>query len=217
MRSRTRPQKEKTMKLYYAPGACSFAVHVAAIEAELPVTTVKVDLRTHKLADGSDYYAINPKGYVPLVVLDDGTKLTEAAVILQYIADQRPGRLAPPYGTRERYELMEWMNFIATEIHKGFGPLWYPDTPVREQTVEKLGQRFDIVAAALGEREFLLGDSFTIADAYLYTILSWSGFLKVDLARWPTLRAYLERIGKRASVREAKRVESGGAKQAAAA
>jgi glutathione S-transferase len=202
------------MKLYFSPGACSFAVHVAAIEAGVPLTPVKVDTRTHKLADGTDYYAINPKGYVPLLELDDGTRLTEAAVILQYLADRRPGTLAPPFGSLERYRLMEWLNFIATEIHKGFNPLWYPTTPaeVREQTIEKLGKRFDIVAAALDGHDYLFGDTFTIADAYLYTILSWSHYLKVDLSRWPGLGRYLERIGTRASVREAKRVESGGAK-----
>lgn len=203
------------MKLYYSPGACSFAAHVTAIEADLPVETIKVDLRTHRLPDGSDYYRVNPKGYVPLLELDDGTRLTEAAVILQYLADRRPGTLAPAFGTLERYRLMEWLNFIATEIHKGFGPLWYPDTPaqVREQTIDKLGRRFDVVVAALGDREYLFGNAFTIADAYLYTILSWSKLLKVDLARWPALTAYLERIGARPSVRQAKRAESGGVKQ----
>jgi glutathione S-transferase len=199
------------MKLYYSPGACSFAAHVAALEAGIPVDTVKVDLRAHKLPDGSDYYAVNPKGYVPLLVLDDGTKLTEAAVILQYLADQRPGKLAPAFGSIERYQLMEWLNFIATEIHKGFGSLWYPDLPpqVREQTVAKLGKRFDIIASALGERDYLFGDSFTVADAYLYTILSWARALKVDLGGWPSIVAYVERIGARASVPEARRAESG--------
>jgi glutathione S-transferase len=201
------------MKLYYAPGACSFAPHVALIEAGLAHETVKVDLRTHKLADGSDYYAVNPKGYVPLLVTDDGMKLTEAAVILQYIADRKPGSLAPAFGSNDRYQLMEWLNFIATEIHKGFGPLWYPTTPaeVREQTIEKLGKRFDIVATALANRQYLHGNAFSIADAYLFTILSWSKFLKVDLGKWPALGSYLERIGARPSVVQAKRAESGGA------
>ena len=196
------------MKLYYAPGACSFAVHVAAIEAVLPVTTVKVDLRTHKLADGSDYYAINPKGYVPLVVLDDGTKLTEAAVILQYIADQRPGRLAPPYGTRERYELMEWMNFIATEIHKGFGPLWNPDTPdaYRAITVETLAKRFLYIESQLGQA-YLTGPQFTIADAYAFVTLSWADYHKVDLAPYAKLRAYLARVAARPGARAAMQAE----------
>jgi glutathione S-transferase len=202
------------MKLYYSPGACSFAPHVALIELGIAATPVKVDLRTHKLADGSDYYAVNAKGYVPVLELDDGTKLTEAQVILQYLADRKPGTLAPAFGSLDRYRLMEWLNFIATEVHKGFNPLWYPTTPaeVREQTIAKLGKRFDIVAAALDGHDYLFGDRFTIADAYLYTILSWSKLLKVDLAGWPALVAYLERIGQRPAVQEAKRVESGEAR-----
>jgi len=117
------------MKLYYSPGACSFAPHVALVEAGLPFEPVKVDIHNHTLADGTDYYGINPKGYVPLLELDDGSRLSEVAVILQYIADRKPGTLAPAFGTHERYKLMEWLNFIATEVHKQFGPLWYPDTP----------------------------------------------------------------------------------------
>lgn len=202
------------MKLYYSPGACSFAPQLALIEADLRYEPVKVDLRTHKTADGGDYYAINPKGYVPALVLDDGTTLTEAAVILQYIADQRPGTLAPAFGSIDRYRLMEWLNFIATEIHKGFGPLWYPDTPeaTRTSTIEKLGKRFDYLVPILSRQSFLFGDEFTIADAYLFTVVSWTKPLKVGIGNWPALGAYLERIGARASVQQAKRVESGAAK-----
>jgi glutathione S-transferase len=205
------------MKLYYSPGACSFAAHVALIEAGIPATTIKVDLRTHKLADGSDYYAINPKGYVPVLELDDGTRLTEVAVVLQYIADRRPGTLAPAFGSLDRYRQMEWLNFISAEIHKGFGPLWYPSTPAetREQAIDKLGRRFDFVVQTLSRQPYLAGNEFTIADAYLYTVLSWSKTLGVDLGKWPALRAYLERIGQRASVQEAKRVESGATAQPA--
>ncbi len=141
------------MKLYYAPGACSFAPHVALVEAGIPAETIKVDLRTHKLADGTDYYTISPKGYVPLLELDDGTRLTEVAVLLQYIADRKPGTLAPAFGTIERYHLMEWLNFIATEIHKGFGPLWYPDTPqpTKDKAIATLGKRFEYVNATLAQ------------------------------------------------------------------
>jgi glutathione S-transferase len=205
------------MKLYYSPGACSFAAHVALIEAGIPATTIKVDLRSHKLADGSDYYAINPKGYVPVLELDDGTRLTEVAVVLQYIADRRPGTLAPAFGSLDRYRQMEWLNFISAEIHKGFGPLWYPSTPAetREQAIDKLGRRFDFVVQTLSRQPYLAGNEFTIADAYLYTVLSWSKTLGVDLGKWPALRAYLERIGQRASVQEAKRVESGATAQPA--
>lgn len=200
------------MKLYYSPGACSLAPHIALQELGLPAETVKVDLRTHKLADGSDYYGINPKGYVPLLELDDGTRLTEVAVILQYLADRKPGTLAPAFGSLARYQQMEWLNFIATELHKGFSPLWYPDTPeaTRTSTVQKLGKRFDLITDALSKRQFIAGGAFTIADAYLFTILSWSGPLKVDIAPWPALQQYVERIGARASVQSAKRIEAGG-------
>ena len=134
------------MKLYYTPGACSQAPHIALRELGLEVEPVKVDLMKHTLPDGSDYRAINPKGYVPMLELDDGTRLTEANVLLQYIADQRPGTLAPKFGTLERWKLMEWLAFIATEVHKGFGPLWNPQTPadVRERTVQALGNRFTL-------------------------------------------------------------------------
>ena len=205
------------MKLYFSPGACSLAPHIALQELGLDYTPVKVDLRSHTLADGGDFYAINPKGYVPVLELDDGTRLTEAAVVLQYIADRKPGALAPAFGGFERYRLMEWLNFIATEIHKGFGPLWYPDTPqaTRTSTIDKLGKRFDYVAPVLESRPYVFGSEFTIADAYLFTVVSWSGLLKVDISRWPAIGKYLERIGARPSVQAAKRVESG-AKAAAA-
>ena len=199
------------MKLYFAPGACSFAPHIVLNELGLPFTPVKVDLRTHKLADGTDFYSINPNGYVPVLELDDGTRLTEAQVVLQYLADRKPGTLAPAFGSLPRYKLMETLNFIATELHKGFGPLWYPDTPeaTKTATVAKLGKRFTTLSSTLGDRPFVVGDTFTIADAYLFTILSWAGYLKVDLAPWPVLQRYLERIGQRPSVQAAKRVESG--------
>jgi glutathione S-transferase len=199
------------MKLYFAPGACSFAPHVALRELGVPATTVKVDLRSHKLPDGSDYYAINPKGYVPLLELDDGTRLSEVAVILQYLADRKPGVLAPAFGSFERYRVMEALNFIATEIHKGFSPLWYPDTPelTRERAIAHLGKRFAIVEEALKQHPFLLGSTFTIADAYLYTVASWSRFLKLDLSTWPQLGEYLARIAERPAVKAAKAEESG--------
>ena len=199
------------MKLYYSPGACSLAPHVALVEADLPHETVKVDLRSHKLPDGGDYHAVNPKGYVPFLV-DDGDALSETQVILQYIADRRPGTLAPAFGSIERYHLMEWLAFISTELHKGFSPLWYPTTTpeMREQLVAKLGKRLDYVSGELGDRTFVFGNAFSIADAYLYTIVAWSKPLKVDLSRWPSLTAYLQRIGARPSVQHARKVEAGG-------
>jgi glutathione S-transferase len=191
------------MKLYYSPGACSLAPHIALTEAGIEADAIKVDLRTHKLADGTDYTRINPKGYVPLLELDDGTRLTEAAVILQYIADRKPGTLAPPAGTLERWKLMEWLNFIATEVHKGFSPLWHPED-VGEQAVAAakatLAKRYAIVEAQLAKTPFLAGSAFTIADAYLYTVTSWAGYLKVDLSGFPQLAAYMKRVAARPAV-----------------
>ena len=141
------------------PGACSLAPHIALSEAGVPYTTEQVDLRKHALADGTDYYAINPKGYVPLLELDDGTRISEVAVILQYIADRKPGTLAPAFGTIERYRVMEWLNFIATELHKQFGPLWYPTTPdaTRDAQKAKLATRFDLLAQTLAAQPYLTG------------------------------------------------------------
>jgi len=197
------------MKLYYAPAACSLAPHIALSEAGLEHELVRIDLRTHTLPDGSDYAAVNPKGYVPVLELDDGTRLTEAAVILQYIADRNPGTLAPAFGSIERYQLMEWLNFIATELHKGFGPLWKPNTPAEYKTivVDALGKRFDFIAPVLAAQPYLTGERFTIADAYLFTILNWSKILKVDLAGWPSLGQYLDRVAARPRVQQALRDE----------
>ena len=190
------------MKLYYSPGACSLAPHIALSEAGLSYDAVKVDLRKHVLADGTDYTTINPKGYVPLLELDDGQRLSEAAVILQYIADRKPGSLAPAAGTMERYRVMEWLNFIATELHKQFGPLWYPDTPeaTRDKQRATLAKRFDHVSKTLATQPYLTGEAFGIADAYLFTILNWAGMLKVDLSPWPSLQKFLARVAARPQV-----------------
>jgi len=200
------------MKLYYAPAACSFAPHVALREAGIPFEPVKVDLRKHVLAaDGSDYYAINPKGYVPLLELDNGERLSEVAVILQYIADRKPGTLAPAFGSTERYRVMEWLNFISSEVHKQFGPLWYPDTPdaTKEKQRATLAKRFDHIAKTLERQPYLMGENFTIADAYLHAVLNWSGFLKVDLTPWPALQQFQARMAARPAVQEAQKVEHG--------
>ena len=197
------------MKLYYTPGACSQAPHIALHELDLPFEAVKVDLATHKLPDGSDYYAVNPKGYVPFLVLDDGTTISEAHVILQYIADQKPGSLAPKFGSIERWKLMESLGFVATEIHKGFGPLWSPETPaeVRERTVKALGNRFTLVSEILEKQPFLTGKNFTIADAYLFVVLNWTNVHKIDLSPWPTLKDYQARVAARPAVQAALRDE----------
>ena len=191
------------MKLYYTPGACSQAPHIVIHELGLPHETVKVDLGSHTLPDGSDFRAINPKGYVPLLELDDGSRLTEAGVILQYLADRAPGRLAPAFGSRERWTLMEWIAFISTEVHKGFGPLWNPKTPadVRERTVQALGNRFGLLARTLGEQPYLMGSEFTIADAYLFVVLNWSALHKVDLSPWPALQQFQARVAARPAVK----------------
>ena len=206
------------MKLYYAPGACSLAPHIALNEAGLAYDAVKVDLRTHQLADGTDYYTINPKGYVPLLELDDGQRLSEVAVILQYIGDRKPGTLAPAFGSLPRYRVMEWLNFIATEIHKQFGPLWYPDTPdaTKEKQRATLAKRFDFVAKTLAAQPYLAGDAFSIADAYLFTIVNWSGMLKIDLSSWPELQQFQARVAARPKV-HATLVAEGLVKPAAAA
>jgi glutathione S-transferase len=193
------------MKLYYAPGACSLAAHIALQESALPYELARVDLREHKVADGSDFYMINPKGYVPVLELDDGQRLTEVGVILQYVADRKPGTLAPAFGSLSRYRLMEWLNFIATEIHKGLTPLWKPTTPdaYKAAALTAVGVRFDHVTDALGTNGYLMGDTFTIADAYLFTIVNWHRFLEFDIDRWPVLQRFQERVAARPQVKKA--------------
>jgi glutathione S-transferase len=197
------------MKLYYTPGACSQAPHIVIHELGLPYEAVKVDLVKHTLPDGSDYRAINPKGYVPTLELDDGTRITEANVILQYLADQKPGRVAATFGSMERWKLMEWLAFIASEVHKGFGPLWNPKTPeeVRERTVQALGNRFGYIAKTLEKQPFVMGNEFSIADAYLFVILNWSGLHKVDLSPWPALQQFQARVAARPAVQAALKAE----------
>ena len=198
------------MKLYYAPGACSLAAHIACEEGGVACTYVKVDLRAKKLEDGSDYLAINPKGAVPALGLDSGGVLTENAAVLQYIADQAPGTaLAPAPGTFERYRLAEWLNYIASEIHKAWGPLWNAQSPdeAKDAARKSLTMRFDYVGKRLASTPWLLGDGFTVADAYLYVMLNWAGILKFDLSPWPMLQAYHERIGQRPAVQRALRAE----------
>ncbi len=194
------------MKLFYAPGACSLSPHIALLEAGLEATLVKVDTKAHKTDGGGDYYAVNPKGYVPLLELDDGDRLTEGPAIVQYIADRNPNsKLAPAAGTMARYHLQEWLNFITAELHKQFSPLFQATTPAefKETLKEKIGKRFDWVAEQLGGKDYLMGDTFTVADAYLFTILTWAKQVSLDLARWPVLTAYKARVAARPKVREA--------------
>ncbi|MFS8931490.1 glutathione transferase GstA [Cupriavidus taiwanensis] len=195
------------MKLYYAPGACSLAAHIALIEAGLPFSTERVDLRAepHKTERGANYKTINAKGYVPTLELDQGDRLTEAAVVVQYIADQAPEQgLAPACSTLERYRLQEWLNFISSELHKGFGPFWKPGTPQeqKEATWARLSQRFDWLAPQLADKDYLMAE-FSVADAYLFTILRWPDHFKLSLDRWPALQAYRARVGARPAVKQA--------------
>jgi glutathione S-transferase len=198
------------MKLYYLSGACSLASNIALREAGLKFELVKVDRRTKKAADGLDFMEVNPKGYVPALTLDDGEVLTENATVLQYIADRNPAaKLAPAAGTMERYRLMEWLSFISSEIHKGFSPLFRQDAPdaFKEYARHNLTARLDYLQRALGSRSFVMGEQYTVADAYLYVVLGWGGHAGVDIGRWPQLKRLHERVGARPAVAEALKSE----------
>ena len=194
------------MKLYYSPGACSLSPHIALREAGLAFTPVMASTKTKKLADGSDFLAINPKGQVPLLELDDGQRLSEGPAIVQYIADQAPDRkLAPAWGTMERYRLMEWLNFITSELHKGFSPLFTPAMPEEAKALAraKLGEKLAWVDQQLEGHDYLMGAQFTVADAYLFTVTSWANSLKADLSAFPKLLAYQQRVAARPAVQAA--------------
>jgi glutathione S-transferase len=198
------------MKLYYYPGACSLAVHVALIEAGRTAELVKVDLGAKKTESGADFLKINPKGYVPALELDDGSVLTEAGVCCQYVADLAPQTgLAPAAGTLPRYRLMEWLNFITAEVHKPLGSLFDPSLPQegRDRALATLGKRLDYLTDALKGRQHLVGDQFTVADAYLFNVLNWTGMLKVDLSKWPVIQGYMGTVAARASVQQALKEE----------
>lgn len=199
------------MKLYYTPGACSLAPHIAAVEAGVPLDLVKVDLASHKTEAGEDFYTINRRGYVPALAFDDGEILTEAQVILQAIADLKPDKgLLPKAGTRDRLRVQAWLAFISTELHKGFGPLWgakaYGDQGVAAAK-KALARRFKELDELFGRQEFIAGRSFTAADAYAFTILNWTKLHRIDLDEFPALAAYQSRIGARSAVRQALKEE----------
>jgi len=197
---------ESVMQLYYSPGACSLASHITLREAGLPVELKKADTKTKKLEDGSDYFAVNSKGSVPALRLDDGQVLTEGPAILQYLADQKPeSKLAPKAGTLERYRLLEWLNFITSEVHKSFSPLFNPaaDAAVKQYTTQNLEKKFDWIDKQLTGKQYLTGDQFTIADAYLFVVANWSNFVGIDLGRWPALKAFQDRVAARPKVQEA--------------
>jgi glutathione S-transferase len=199
------------MKLYLAPHACSLAVDIVARELTMPLSLEWVDVRAKRLLDGTDYFKINPKGQVPTLALDDGQLLTEGPVIVQCIADMKAGNsLLPQNATLERYRVLEWLNFISSELHKGFTPLFRPTTPpaYREIAIENLSKRFAWLNEVLSSQPYLTGDTFTVADAYCYTIVTWSRLHNLDLSPWPHLVDYINRIEVRDSVKAARAAEA---------
>ena len=198
------------MKLYYFAGACSLSPHIVLLEAGLPYTLVKVDSKTKKTESGADYLAVNSKGAVPSLQLDDGRILTEGPAIVQYLADLKPeSGLAPRAGTFERYQLMEILNYLTSEVHKSFSPLFNPasSADMKEAAVAALAKKFEWLTGFLGKKPYLLGNTFTAADAYLFTLLSWTGHVKIDLGKWPVLAEYKDRGAKRPKVMEAMKEE----------
>jgi glutathione S-transferase len=199
------------MKLYYSPGACSLSPHIVMREAGLAFEPVMAPTKTHKLQDGTDYYTINPLGYVPMLELDDGTRLREGPAIVQYIADQVPNKnLAPAAGTLPRYRLQEWLTFIGTEIHKSFSPLFNANMPEEGKKIyrERLANRFDFVNKELANKQYLMGEHFTVADAYLYTVTRWAKPMAIDLTAYPNLVAHNARVNARPAVQEALKAEN---------
>jgi glutathione S-transferase len=199
-----------TMKLYFSPGACSLSPHIALLEAGLDFTLERVDVRAKQTASGRDFLTINPKGYVPALEMNDGAVLTEGPAIVQFIADLAPDRqLAPANGTLERYRLVEWLNFISTELHKSFSPLFRPTSTedMKEAARAHLTNRLNWLAGQLEGRDYLMGSQFTVADAYLFTVLGWANFVQFDLAQWPVFAAYMQRVAARPAVQQALRAE----------
>ena len=198
------------MKLYYSPGACSLSPHITLIESGLKFEPVMTSTKTHKLQDGTDYYTINPKGYVPLLELDDGQRLAEGPAIVQYIADQVPGKkLAPANGTMARARLQEWLTFIGTELHKGYSPLFNPATPEEYKTMvkAKLADRYKWVDAQLEGKDYLLGSDFSVADPYLFTVTNWAQHVGVDLSAFKNVGAFMKRMAARPAVQAAMKAE----------
>jgi glutathione S-transferase len=198
------------VKLYFSPGACSLSPHIVLRESDLPFELEQVNLQSKKLKSGGDFLEINPKGQVPVLKLDSGDILTEGPAIVQYIADQKPeSGLAPKAGTIQRYHVQEWLNFITSELHKSFTPLFRPNTPAEYVNISKenLAKRFDFLDKELGKRQYLTGDKFTVPDAYAFTVVGWSKYKDIDLARWPNLKGYMDRVAARPKVQEAMKAE----------
>ncbi|HET7835897.1 MAG TPA: glutathione transferase GstA [Variovorax sp.] len=198
------------MKLYYSPGACSLSPHIALREAGLAFEPVLASTKSHKLQDGTDYYGINPLGYVPMLELDDGTRLREGPAIVQYIADLAPAKnLAPANGTMQRYRLQEWLTFIGTEIHKSFSPLFNPGMPEEGKAISKtkLRSRYEWLDSQLADKDYLMGDTFSVADGYLFAVTNWAKPTGVDIADLPKLSAWHARVAARPAVQEALKAE----------
>jgi glutathione S-transferase len=198
------------MKLYYAPGACSLSPHIVSRELGIPLELKKVNTKDKTIEGGGDYWKVNGRGYVPALELDDGHVLTEGPAIVQYLADRKPeAGLAPKAGTTERYQLQEWLNFLTSEVHKGFSPLFKPNTPEEYKKISKenLASRFDWLDKQLAGKDYLMGKAFSVADAYLFVLLNWTKFQSIDLARWPNLSAFQARVGARPKVQEALKAE----------
>lgn len=198
------------MKLYFSPGACSLSPHIVLRETGVPFDLEQVDTKTKQTKTGEDYLKVNPKGLVPAFVLDNGEVLTEGPAIVQYIADQKPGgALVPAAGTAERYRVLEWLNYITSEIHKAFTPLFKPNTPEEYKKISKenLAARFAFIDGELAGKQYLTGDTFTAADAYLFVVLKWGRFHNIDPAQWPNVKAFVGRVEARPKVQEAMKAE----------
>ena len=199
------------MKLYFSPGACSLSPHIILREAGYTFDTEKVSLADKKTASGTDYRTINPKGYVPALQLDNGEVLTEGPAIVQYLADRKPeAKFAPANGTLERTRLQEWLNFITSEIHKSFSPLFNSEMPDAAKAIyrEKIAQRFALIDTTLAKQDYLLGPNASVADVYLFVVARWSNNFDIDLDRWPALAKFMDRMAERASVKAALNAES---------
>jgi len=198
------------MKLYYWPGACSLSPHIVAREAGIALDLAQLDRGERKTADGVVLSGINGKNQVPVLELDDGQMLTEGPVIVQYLADRKPGSdLLPAAGTMDRYRVQEWLNYVTSELHKTYAPMFRPNTPDEFKSISRdfLGQRFDWINRRLAGKQYLTGDKFTVADAYLFVVLRWSPRVGVDLSKWPNIAAYVDRVAARPKVQEALKAE----------
>lgn len=198
------------MKLYFAPGACSLAPHIASSELGIQLDLEQVDLREKKTKSGNDYWTINPKGQVPMLELDNGERLTEVPVILQYLSDQKPAAgLSPAAGTMDRYRMLEWLNVVTSDMHKTYGPIFRPTTPdeFKKLSREVIGRRLEWLDKHLAGKQYLMGEKFTLPDMYMFTVLRWSPVVGVDLSRYPNVKAYADRVAARPKVAEALKAE----------